>query len=415
VFDEAWAYVSERARRLYDELVPVPTRKISCRLIVTYAGFEGEGDMLHQLYQRGLKLPQVGANLYAGDGLLMAWHHDLIAPWQTEAWLADMRRTLRPNQYLRMCENRFVTSESSFVDMPAWDKIVDPKIVGFAHSDRGLPIWVGVDASVKHDSTAICAITFDSKAQLVRLIAHYIFQPTLEEPLNFEQTIERTLLDLNQRFQLRKVVFDPYQMQATADALLLSGRLNTLLTRLHRKRTAAETAERLSAWEAEFKALKDERDLLAVELLDTYPALAAKLIDLFSRLAAFDGRISQLLSARPSSVKDTLLAPELEARGLSRFTRAEPSITAQVQLFDLNTTKQIWPVPVPRDMSIFAPLPYNPRYSGEWHKYQEEEANACRAESERVNAHYEQMAKERAAREHQEDLERWKQLGGAGK
>ena len=41
VFDELWAYGSERARRLFDELVPPPTRKIACRLTVTYAGFSG--------------------------------------------------------------------------------------------------------------------------------------------------------------------------------------------------------------------------------------------------------------------------------------------------------------------------------------------------------------------------------------
>jgi phage terminase large subunit-like protein len=31
VFDELWAYTSERARRLWDEMVPPPTRKIACR------------------------------------------------------------------------------------------------------------------------------------------------------------------------------------------------------------------------------------------------------------------------------------------------------------------------------------------------------------------------------------------------
>jgi terminase large subunit-like protein len=41
VFDELWAYTSERAHRLWDELVPPPTRKVACRLTVTYAGFEG--------------------------------------------------------------------------------------------------------------------------------------------------------------------------------------------------------------------------------------------------------------------------------------------------------------------------------------------------------------------------------------
>src|SRR5262249_42056291 len=54
VFDELWAYASERARRLFDEMVPPPTRKIACRLTVTYAGFEGEGELLQELYQRGM-------------------------------------------------------------------------------------------------------------------------------------------------------------------------------------------------------------------------------------------------------------------------------------------------------------------------------------------------------------------------
>lgn len=56
VFDELWAYTSERSHRLWDEMVvPVPTRKISGRLTVTYAGFEGESDLLEQLYKRGLQ------------------------------------------------------------------------------------------------------------------------------------------------------------------------------------------------------------------------------------------------------------------------------------------------------------------------------------------------------------------------
>ena len=36
-FDELWAYTSERSRRLFDEMVPPPTRKIACRLTVTFA------------------------------------------------------------------------------------------------------------------------------------------------------------------------------------------------------------------------------------------------------------------------------------------------------------------------------------------------------------------------------------------
>jgi hypothetical protein len=62
-FDELWGYTSERSHRLWDEMIPVPTRKISCRLTTTYAGFEGESELLEGLYKRGLAQPEIGPDL----------------------------------------------------------------------------------------------------------------------------------------------------------------------------------------------------------------------------------------------------------------------------------------------------------------------------------------------------------------
>jgi phage terminase large subunit-like protein len=222
VFDELWAYTSERSRRLWDELVPPPTRKIACRLTTTYAGFEGESELLEELHKRGRALPQVSPDLHAGDGLLMFWSHEPIAPWQDERWLADMRRSLRPNAYLRMIGNRFVTTESSFIDLAWWDACVDLSSSPVA-ADQMMPIYVGVDASVKRDSTAIVATTCDSKAKKVRLVWHRIFQPSPDEPLDFEATVETTVRDLRERFMVRKVLYDPYQMHAVAQRLQSAG------------------------------------------------------------------------------------------------------------------------------------------------------------------------------------------------
>jgi phage terminase large subunit-like protein len=50
-----------------------------------------------------------------------------------------------------------------------------------------------------------------------------VFQPTADQPLDFETTIERTLIDWHKAYFLRKVFFDPYQMQATAQRLTKAG------------------------------------------------------------------------------------------------------------------------------------------------------------------------------------------------
>jgi phage terminase large subunit-like protein len=220
VFDELWAYTSERSQRLWDEMVPVPTRKVSMRLTVTYAGFEGESELLESIYKRGLTGEEIAPDLYCGDGMLMYWTHKPPAPWQTPEWLSQMRQQLRPNAYLRLIENRWVTSESTFVDMDWFDACVDPELSPVL-ADPHLSVWLGVDASVKRDSTAVVACTFsDGKA---RLVWHRVFQPSPEDPLDFEATIEKTLLDLRRRFYVREVRYDPWQMQAVAQRLTAAG------------------------------------------------------------------------------------------------------------------------------------------------------------------------------------------------
>jgi len=220
-FDELWAYTSERSRRLWDELVPPPTRRIACRLTVTYAGYEGESLLLLDLHKRGLQQPLIGEDLHAGDGLLMFWSHKPVAPWQDAAWLAQMRRE-RASAFQRMCLNEFAAAKSAFVDMSAWDACVLPSLTP-AHEDKSLRVWAGVDASVKRDSTALVACTYDKAAKVVRLVTHRVFTPTPGDPINFEDTVEATLLEWRKRFMLRKVWFDPFQMEAVAQRLAKAG------------------------------------------------------------------------------------------------------------------------------------------------------------------------------------------------
>ena len=222
-FDELWAYNTESSRRLFDEMCSVPTRKFSVRLTTSYAGWEQESETLEQQCKHGLAQPIIGPDLRAGDGHLFFWTSRAIAPWQDERWHTQMRSQLRPNQYLRMIENKFVPSDGdSFCDMDHFDQCVDPNVRPII-ADKGLAVWVGVDASVKRDSTGIAVCAFDKDTKRVRLVRHHIFQPTAREHIDFEEHIEETLLDINKRFSVRSVYYDPYMMQASAQRIRKCG------------------------------------------------------------------------------------------------------------------------------------------------------------------------------------------------
>jgi phage terminase large subunit-like protein len=218
VFDELWGYTSERSRRLWDELVPPPTRPRACRLTVTYAGFEGESELLADLHKRGLRGEEVGPDLRAQQGMLSFWTHEMTAPWQTEAWREQMRGQMRANAYLRMIENRWVSTESEFVPQEWYDSCVEPGLRPEV-AEPDLPVWVGVDASVRRDSTALAAVAWDREDRRARLVWHQVFQPTVADPIDFEAAVEDTLLRLGKRFLVREVRYDPFQMVATAQRL----------------------------------------------------------------------------------------------------------------------------------------------------------------------------------------------------
>ena len=52
---------------------------------------------------------------------------------------------------------------------------------------------------------------------------HRVFQPSAAEPLDFERTVEDLLLALRTQFHIIKILYDPYQMQATAQRLQRAG------------------------------------------------------------------------------------------------------------------------------------------------------------------------------------------------
>ena len=218
-----------------EALQPDPTRRDALTWITSYDSISDEkGTPLHDLKQIGFagSDPRMLFSWYSADRCTDPDFADLDDPearanpsmgsWpEGRAYLDQQRRRLPANIFRRLHLN-LPGTESSFIDLAAWDACVDParsRVV----SDRALPIYAAVDASVKHDSTAIVACAWDRMTQKVVLVWHRVFQPSPADPLDFEASIEASLFELHRNFRVQTVWFDPYQMQSSAQRLTRAG------------------------------------------------------------------------------------------------------------------------------------------------------------------------------------------------
>lgn len=244
VWTELWGFDSESARRLFEELTPVPNQP-SFRLIETYAGFEGESDLLRDLYDvsmygeqlRAADLAQLtgtplGVFAEAGEldhpvpvwanpraGILCYWDKGLAArrmPWQHgthgEAFYAEQRNTLRPANYRRLHLNEWTQGDEPFVPIEWWDacqEYLPP------HQWESKEMVVGIDAGVTRDSFAYVGVV--RHPHRPRCVA-IVLWGEISAPVDFTRA-RQEIRDVIKRYPVVQIAYDPYQMVLFADEL----------------------------------------------------------------------------------------------------------------------------------------------------------------------------------------------------
>lgn len=231
LWDELWTYVSESSRRLWVEMTPIriPGVPTSLRFVSTYAGFEGESDLLWDLYQQivinGEPIEELrdivhpsGEPTCTRNGRMFAyWDSAHRMPWQTEDYyLEQLNSGMKLNDYARVHENQWVTGSEPFMPISWWDKVTvleQPLDIDVKNPRRSLPVVIACDASTKHDSTAVVGVQYDFAEDMIYLAFHRIWTPTPNEPMDFEHTLERFILDRhNDGFNIVAIVYDPTQL-----------------------------------------------------------------------------------------------------------------------------------------------------------------------------------------------------------
>lgn len=191
VYTELWGFINKDALRFWAEMAPSPTRPNSIRWVETYAGYEGESELLWGLYEATVKNgrqltagelsertgcalgvfeeaqnPEDLIPVYVNDAAAMAayWDEGEIAhrmPWlkgeHGRAYYANEAATQTPSQYIRLHENRWASAESSFVPIEQWDRCMEP--FPLDPDDTQTPIVLSLDAAVTGDCFGVVAVS----------------------------------------------------------------------------------------------------------------------------------------------------------------------------------------------------------------------------------------------------------------
>ncbi len=241
VFDEIWGITSPDDERRFAELTPIPTITHSLRLIASYAGFLGESNLLHDIYLssvapvdgedsecKGEIVPEL-ADLpcyHNKDVYFAYWGHTPRMPWATPEYYAKQITTLRPSEYLRLHENRWVSSNEEFIPIEKWDEAAKhfPQSADLwkDHPYRTYPVYIGVDMGWKHDHTAVIGVTIDSKKGKIVLLFHKTWQPVEGEVLSPEE-VEKYIVDQSHHYRIRMITYDPTQLVQTMAKLQKMG------------------------------------------------------------------------------------------------------------------------------------------------------------------------------------------------
>lgn len=224
VWTELWGFQYDEALLMYDELKPVLTRRYSQRFIDTYAGFEGESELLWEIWQNGLLGEKLHPDLpiYGNEELGLIAYIDTGVearrmPWQQGAvgdkYYKEQEKTENAINYKRHHLNEWATSQDVLIQIGLWDRLqeeVSEYVI--QHQVRRTPVVVAWDASVSGDCTAGSVVTYvPSQDKLVELET-YIFHPPSGGEIDYHETIKPVMLDLVKRYRIIAVPYDPYQL-----------------------------------------------------------------------------------------------------------------------------------------------------------------------------------------------------------
>lgn len=173
-WSEIWAFKSEDDERLFSELMPTPTRRVSMRWIETYSGYWDESNTLKRIFLKAFtnqdeKELAEGARFVPeltdirtdnrpacveipDEKLFIYWSHENDAPWKDQDYIRIAKKDLTKVEAVRLIENRWQNSISDLLE-EAWIQasVRERDLDRF----KGMQFTLAVDASQRWDNISL--------------------------------------------------------------------------------------------------------------------------------------------------------------------------------------------------------------------------------------------------------------------
>lgn len=242
LWTELWGMTTERMKRLWDEMTPVPTRKLSRRYVETYAGFTDESELLYDLYKvavlGGRRLTVADLEAVCGVGCwpytdpppfyvneaartFAYWDEGVHArrmPWQQgeegEAYYREQETTLRPDAFQRLHGNYWTSSTQKFLPLVWWQNCKIPAGAVPAYKPTW-PVVIAVDASISNDCTAIVGVSRWPNRPETDVVVRFadVFYPKQSAGgvIDYAEVKQR-IIERCKQFNVVEVSYDVYQL-----------------------------------------------------------------------------------------------------------------------------------------------------------------------------------------------------------
>lgn len=151
-----------------------------------------------------------------------------VASWMTQEMLDEQRRMLPGLSYNRVWLNEWSAAGGDALPPELIAAAFIPELKPQAGAEPGWLYIAGLDLGLKRDNAAVSvvAVPEDGKAGKIRLVAHKVWKPLPGEKVNLLD-VEKYLLELEQRFGLEYINYDPWQAEHLAQTVEAdSGRLS---------------------------------------------------------------------------------------------------------------------------------------------------------------------------------------------